>query len=311
MVFAVVLCHGRYMKEFPGTIQVPDNIRLVLYTNPRVELNETEAKYVYKQVILRNKKIAPSVLELENDATRTLDVFPFPIIKVLRTFNIGTRTFTKGERNYPRGEFNVYQPHERTQNFGIQFGADFRVFCLLQNGDDTLNILDSPSLGSNPLIQHIQEFCTRKDVATGKYSYNSIGEFLHLVSRYYTEEYPGRIITLMLLSCRAGEYDTVEELTQDVKALYLKKSKAIGYVRGPPSARISHEHVYDPNPGPDAYTRGIFINKLVLSKYDAVVEEPLNVGLYGGRSRTLLRSFSSRSLSKRHRKRKTRRKYKK
>ena len=313
MVFSIVLCHGHYNKEFSGNVQVPDNIRLVLYTNPRAGLNDTESKFVYKQV-LRNKTIVPSVLELENDDTRTLEVFPFPIIEVLRPFSIGKRKFEEMDRHYPLGQFDVYQPKENIQNFGMSFGDDFRVFCLLQTNtedDGTLNILDSPP-SDDPLIQNIKEFCTRKDI-TGKYSYNSIGEFLRLISRYYADEYPGRIITLMQLSCRVGDYDTVEELTRDTATLRLHKhkGKGVGYVRGPlpEGVRISHEHgvtmkdayMYDPNPGPDAYTKGVYINKLVLSKNDAKVVE-----LYGGGNRRRNRLMGTR-YRRRHRRSSSRR----
>jgi hypothetical protein len=262
-------------------------------------LNDTESKFIYKQVTSGSKphvKITPSVLELENDDTRIMEVSPFPIIEARRSFQQGARIIKENDRNFPRGQFYLYQPNDYIQNFEISFGGDFRVFCLLQTPmeDGTLNILDSPP-SENLLIQDIKDFCARKEVYTGEYTYNSIDEFLHLISLYYKAEYPGRIITLMLLSCRVGEYDTVEELTQDINVLSLNihKGNGIGYVRGPkPDGLVitGNEHginmkdayMYDPNPGPDAYTKGIYINKLVLSKDDAIVV-PLNSG--GGRNR--------------------------
>ena len=280
MVFTIALTHGHYRKEYGGTMTIPHNIRLVLYTNPGTPLNDIESKFIYKQVIPGGKRFIPSILNLENNDDDTFEIFPFPIIEVLKPFKIGSRIFEQGERHYPRGQFYMYEPNTTAQNFGIHFGGDFRTFLALQTPSGTIRIPNSNS--DNTFIQDIERFINNGE------TYNSMGEFLRLISNYYDSVYPGRIVTLLHMSCRVGDYDTVEELTQKLNVLRLNPNvgHGIGYVRPPPPPGILlHEHgntmkdayMYTTNPDPSSYTKGIYTNKLVLYKNNAILV-PLNSG---------------------------------
>ena len=196
MVFAVMLSHGRYVKEHTSVpdVKVPYNIRLILYTNPQTDLSPNEADYILRQVLDKHKlahkiyefTLKPEVLATEYDETEFTVKSPPYLKRKAKKYPYPNDKREIGQEYAPLGKFKIYEANTTTPNIELEFKSDFRNFDRSYFGDP--KIVVQTQAGSTNIETHRQE---------------SISYFLKELSCFYEKEFPGKIVNVIQLSCRS------------------------------------------------------------------------------------------------------------
>jgi hypothetical protein len=201
MVFAVILSHGRYIasqREIPD-VNVPYNIRLILYTNPGKDLSADEVDYIFRQLLETKDTInftfKPEILNIENPPyipfelkspphfTRIKKTIPYPNDK---------RDKEIGKTYKPLGKFRTYEPGSTTPNIELELKSDF--------ANKKRSVFAEPKI--------VLQTQNGSDDSRGGRQKHSIGFFLEYLSCFYEKEFPGKIVNVLQLSCRSDAKDT-------------------------------------------------------------------------------------------------------
>jgi len=214
MVLVVILCHGRYGVGGESDVRVPYNIRLIQYTNPRVNLSNNDTFYILNQLIGYKGEshnasffIKPELLDLEiNDTSIAILSPPYVKIKAMPRPYPNDRRFI-GKIYEPQGKFKIYEPYSKTPNISLAFA------------NEPKRTKDQILLETKMLKQ------TKKGSQTEYYKVDtprrSIKEWLDELSSFYEVEYPGKVINVIQLSCRSdtdATYTSVDELADELEA---------------------------------------------------------------------------------------------
>jgi hypothetical protein len=229
MVFAVILTHGRYTEEgikMPD-VKLPYNIRLITYTHPGKVLSSRTVEYILKQ-ILDKEQLAQSIpgiksnnkgnynftlkenllnLDLNNE---TFIIKSPPLIKQVSKTYVYPRNDVRiiGDEFEPEGKFKIYAPNGKVPNIEVEFKEDSGNFSRSHYGEPKM--VRQTRDGSELVLKYYRN----------KSFERSIGYFLKELSCFYEEEFPGKVVNVLQLSCRADYRSgsmSVDELADDME----------------------------------------------------------------------------------------------
>ena len=227
MLFAVILSHGRYtapQRAVPD-VNVPYNIRLILYTNPGKNLSADEVDYILRQLLETRDTLhftfKPEILSVDSPPYIPIELKSPPHIKRIKKttpYPNDKRQTEMGKTFIPLGIFKTYEPGGTTPNIEIEFKSDFankkrsvfgepKIVLQTQSGST-----DSYSIGSMK---------------------NSIGFFLQKLSCFYENQFPGKVINVLQLSCRSDRLESsqsVDELADSFLQVSMKDYEGVSSI---------------------------------------------------------------------------------
>ena len=211
MVLAVILSHGRYSEQHKSVpdVNVPYNIRLIIYTNPGTNLNAQEVDYILRQLLYTKNSydfyFKPEILDIENPPYIPFELKSPPHIKRIKMTTPYPNDKREREMNQtykPRGKFKIYEPGVTTPNIELEITPDFankkrsiygEPKIVLQTADGSIN-------GLSAMRGHLKD---------------SIGIFLQKLSCFYEKMFPGKVVNVIQLSCRSDakvDFQSADEL---------------------------------------------------------------------------------------------------
>lgn len=205
MVFTVILSHGRYIasqREIPD-VNVPYNIRLILYTNPGKDLSPDEADYILRQLLETKDTInftfKPEIINIENSPYTPFELKSAPhMTRIKKTTpypNDKKRDKEMGKTWKPLGKFRTYEPGSTTPNIELELKPDIRMKAMSKFVEPKV-------------VLQTQNGSIDESTMFGSRYKNSIGIFLEKLSCFYENEFPGKIVNVVQLSCRSDAKDT-------------------------------------------------------------------------------------------------------
>ena len=227
MVFVAILSHGRYSDEVVKVpdVKVPYNIRLITYTHPTKSIGAYECDYILKQVLDKHSLLVPLVTEEKVEGKHfnftlkpellTMDetniefkIVSPPNIKIIaKSVAYLNDKRVIGDVFESEGKFKLFQPNTKTPNIEIEFINDVIIMNSGQYSEPKM--VRQTRTGSELVLKYYRNKSFKK----------SIGYFLKELSCFYEQEFPGKIINVLQLSCRSDhkfDYQSVDELADDL-----------------------------------------------------------------------------------------------
>jgi hypothetical protein len=199
--FSLVLAHGELFskkdnRQEPLTVNVPRNIRLFMFSNPRKELNIIDAYYILKQLVDVNSsgsvKLKVSIDELKEPPTL-----------INKTTN---------KKYLPTGEFHIYEPNKEITNMVLNFDNQMREWDI---------ILHPKLMLPDGTIEQCSQFESNENCINK--TYTTLEKTLEKIS---SRANPDEILDVMFLSCKSGkDYYDVGNLIQDMKTVTISSTK--------------------------------------------------------------------------------------
>jgi hypothetical protein len=219
MVFVCSLSHGIYSGR---SFQVPNNIKLVTYTAPRVYLSIYNTFPILYQILNRvNEReceIKPEILDLENSSSdETYEIKSIPTIEItsIHVPYPNDKRRKIGDKFKPEGKFSFHNPCSETDDLEIEFAGSMPEAARQLSTSDTY--MQTP-LGS----------VTKKENRKTRFPFSI---WLNEISEIYKDMYPNKVITVLHLSCRHEQdkpYVSVDELANDLENISVKEDGVIG-----------------------------------------------------------------------------------
>lgn len=298
MVLAIILSHGRYSLEQRAVpdVNVPYNIRLILYTNPGKNLSADEVDYILRQLLETRDTFhftfKPEILDIDKPPYIPFELKSPPYIKRIKRTTPYPNDKREQEMNQtykPRGKFKIYEPGVTTPNIELEIMPDIGNKNRSIFGDPKI-VLQTEDGSIDGLLPKILNMSRLKD---------SIGIFLQKLSCFYEKIFPGKVINVIQLSCRSDakiEFQSTDELAdafsnfsmdeynEDVidyrprlegfkvqnKSENLYKSPDFEFIyKNPPYIIKKSEEIDIPNPSacsPKSGGRKLYKNKILYNK---------------------------------------------